>query len=86
MYFSFKGHIFRQSEGLSIDSSISGILAILFMDKRSFLKTTDKRYVDHIYLQTTNEEMADQFLHAICTSSWKLRNRKQHPTASHYYS
>lgn len=43
MYFSFKGHIFRQSEGLSIDSSISVILAILFMDKRSFLKTTDKR-------------------------------------------
>ena len=29
MYFSFKGHISRQSEGLPIDSSISGILAIL---------------------------------------------------------
>lgn len=54
MYFSSKGHIFHQSEGLSIDSSISGILAILFMHKRSFLKTTDKRYVDHIYLQTPN--------------------------------
>ena len=30
-----------------------------------------KRYVDDIYLLTTNEEIADQFHHAIYTSSWK---------------
>ena len=33
MYFTFEDRIFRQTEGLPMGSSISGILAILFMDK-----------------------------------------------------
>jgi len=32
MYFSFNRQVFRQKEGLPMGSSISGILAILFMD------------------------------------------------------
>ena len=47
-------------------SSISGILAILFMDKLDTINLSSdlmispyKRYVDDIYLQTTNEETAD---------------------------
>ena len=52
--------------------SISGILAILFMDKIEIIALSShlmispsKRYVDDIYLQTTNEETADHFHHII---------------------
>ena len=47
-------------------SSISGILAILFMDKLEKITVTQhllidpcKRYVDDIYLQTEDETQAD---------------------------
>jgi hypothetical protein len=62
MYFTFDCHIFRQIEGLSMGSSISGILGILFMDKLENIALSSyqfispyKRYVDDIYLQTNNE-------------------------------
>ena len=49
-------------------SNISGILAILFMDKLETIALSSdllinpyKTYVDDIHLQTTNEETADQF-------------------------
>ena len=73
MYFlAFNGQVFHQKEGLSIGSSISGILAILFMDKLVTIALSSqlpinpyKRYVDDIYLQTTSEEVADQFHHTM---------------------
>ena len=53
-------------------SSISGILAILFMDKLETIALSShlmispyKRYVDDTYLQTINEETADQFHNVI---------------------
>ena len=53
-------------------SSISGILVILFMDilqtialSLHLMISPSKRYVDNIYLQTTNEETADHFNHII---------------------
>ena len=68
MYFSFRDQVFRQREGLPMGSSISGTLAILFMDKLETIALSShlmispyKRYVDDIYLQTTNEETADHF-------------------------
>ena len=52
--------------------SISGILAILFIDKLEIIAPSShlmispyERYVDDIYLQTTNEKTADHFLHII---------------------
>ena len=49
-------------------SNISDILAILFMDRLETIAPSShlsispyKRYVDDIYLQTTSEDMADQF-------------------------
>ena len=68
MYFTFEDRIFRQTEGLPMGSSISGILAILFMDKLEQIALSShrfispyKRYVDDIYLQTANEEKANEF-------------------------
>ena len=46
MYFSFNGQVFRPKEGLPMGSSISGIMAILFMDRletdRPLLTPIDK--------------------------------------------
>ena len=49
-------------------SNISAILAILFMDGLETIALSSqlsispyKRYLDDIYLQTTSEDMADQF-------------------------
>ena len=68
MYFSFRDHVFRQREGLPMGSSISDILAILFMDKLETIALSShlmigpyKRYVDDIYLQPTNEESSAHF-------------------------
>ena len=81
MYFSvFNGQVFHQKESLSIGSSISGILAILFMDKLETIALSSqlpinpyKRYVDNIYLQTTSEEVADQFHHTMSNLHPKLK-------------
>ena len=66
MYFSFRNQVFHHREDLPMGSSISGILAILFMDKLDTINLSShlmispyKRYVDDIYLETTNEETAD---------------------------
>ena len=68
MYFSFNDQVFRQKEGLPMGSNISAILAIMFMDRLETIALSShlsispyKRYVDDIYLQTTCEDMADQF-------------------------
>ena len=80
MYFSFNGQVFRQKDGLPMGSSISGIMAILFMDKLETIALSShlsinpyKRHVDDIYLQTTSEEMADQFHHTINNLHPKLK-------------
>ena len=72
MYFSFRDQVFYQSEGLPMGSSILGIMAIIFMDRLETITLSShlmispyKRYVDDIYLQTTNEETADHFRHII---------------------
>ena len=86
MYFSFKGQVFRQKDGLPIGSSISGILAILFMDKLEIIALSSdllinpyKRYVDDIYLQTTNEETADQFHQTMNNLHPKLKFQIEKP-------
>ena len=64
MYFSFNDQVFRQKEGLPMGSNISGIMAVLFMDRLETIalsshlsKRPYRRYVDDIYLQTTGEDM-----------------------------
>ena len=45
MYFIFEDRIFRQTEGLPMGSSISGILAILFMDKLEQIALSSHRFI-----------------------------------------
>ena len=57
MYFSLRDQVFRQREGLLMGSSISGILAILFMEKLDTIALSTHlspymRYVDDIYLES----------------------------------
>ena len=89
MYFSLRDQVFRQREGLPMGSSISGILAILFMDKLETIAFSShlmispyKRYVDDVYLQTTNEETADHFHHIIhnVRPNFKFEIEKQETT------
>ena len=94
MYFSFRHQVFRQQESLPAGSNISGILAILFMDKLETIAFSShlmispyKRYVVDIYLQTTNEETADHFHDVINNVHPKLKNLKQRRVACHcHYS
>ena len=73
MYFAFRDQVFRQREGLPMSSSISGILGNHIHGKtrnhRPLLGPNDKPlqeiFLDDIYLQTTNEETADDFQHII---------------------
>ena len=67
-------------------SSVSGILAILFMDRLETITLSShlsispyRRYVDDIYLQTTDEEMADQFHHTMNTLHPKLKFEIEKP-------
>ena len=87
MYFSFNGQVFRQKEGLPMGSSISGILAILtFMDRIETIALSShlsispyRRYIDDIHLQTTDEEMADQFHHTMNNLHPKLKFEIEKP-------
>ena len=70
VYFTFDSDIFLQIKGLPMGSSVSGILAILFMDTLEKKAVTScryisqySRYVDDIYSQTTDEQQAENFLH-----------------------
>ena len=67
-YFQYESSIYLQVQGLPMGSSLSGILAILFMDKLEKKALFSclyidpyKRYVDDIYAQTTDESNADAF-------------------------
>ena len=67
-YFYINTQVFLQIEGLPMGSSLSGILAILFMDRleRGVINLYNisnpyDRYVDEIYSQASDEKEADAF-------------------------
>ena len=70
-------------------SSISAILAILFMDKLGTAALSShlmispyKRYVDYIYLQTTSEETADHHIINKVHPNLKFEIEKPETTSS----
>ena len=89
MYFTFEDGILRQTESLPMGSSISGVLGILFMDKLEQIALSSyrfispyKRYVDDIYLQTANEEKANEFHDTMNGLHPRLKFEIEKPTAS----
>ena len=75
-----------KKEGLPMGSNISGILAILFLDRLETIALSShlsispyRRYVDDIYLQTIGEEMADQFHHTMNNPHPKLKSEIEKP-------
>ena len=77
---------FPLKDGLPMGSSISGILAILFMAKlenvalsSNLLINPYKSYVDDIYLRTTNEATADQFYQTMNNLDPKLKFEIEKP-------
>jgi hypothetical protein len=66
-YLQFNGHTFLQVKGLAMGSSVSGILAIVFMDyleKKALLSFTHiglyGRYVDDIFALVINRDEAEK--------------------------
>lgn len=89
MYFTFEDRTFRQTEGLSMGSIISGILAIPFVDKLESIALFSrrligpyKRYVDDTYLQTTKEGKADELHCTMNTVHPRLKFEIKKPTSS----
>ena len=77
-YFSFKSSIYLQHQGLPMGSSLSGYLAILFVNKIEKAALTQyqplntyKRYADDTFFQTKDEEHANAF---------HLLMNQQHPS------
>jgi hypothetical protein len=68
-YFTFYGKIYQQTKGLAMGSSVSAILAILFLDtlERQALTSCNlitgyNRYVDDVFFLTRDENTANEFL------------------------
>ena len=87
-YFSFQSSIYLQHQGLPMGSSLSGYLAILFMNKIEKATLTQyqrlntyKRYEDDIFFQTKDEEHANTF-HLLMSQQHPIRNWK---TNDHVY-
>jgi len=77
---------FPPKKGLPMGCSISGILAILYMDRLETIALSShlsisryRRYVDDIYLQTTGEKMPDQFHHSMNNLHPKLKFEIEKP-------
>ena len=71
-FFTYQGKMYRQKGGLPMGTSISGPLAILYMDmlEKKFLLTSPTlsiyaRYVDDIFIITKSKEEADNIFHTI---------------------
>ena len=66
-----------------MSSNISGIVAILFMDRLETIALSShlsiRRYVEDIYLQTTGEEMEDQFHYTMSNLHPKLKFEIEKP-------
>ena len=80
MFFTFYSNVFCQIEGLPMGSSVSGILAIVFMDKLERMALLSYQFISlytrcvddiHVNAQTINEEHADEIhrnMNQACTS------------------
>ena len=88
-YFHFQQQIFLQTSGLPMGSSLSGILAILFMHRLESgvlntyqPPTSYSRYVDDTYNQAPDEQGADEFHLATNSAHPKIKFEIEKPIQS----
>lgn len=93
MYLSFENNIYLQEHGLPMGSSVSGILAILFMDhlENIALKSCRfvgiyGRYVDDVFILTTNKSEAELMLQIFNQQHLNIQFEIEHPNSSNQLS
>ena len=86
-YFTFKGNIYKQIQGLPMGNSISGTLAILYMnnlESKIFIDNTVsvalyKRYIDDILILCPNKTDAELFYRRINNIDPSIKFEIEHP-------
>ena len=88
-YFYFNTQVFLQIEGLLMGSSLSGILAILFMDRLECgvidlynISNPYDTYVDDIYSQASDEKEADAFHSTMNSAHPRIQFEIEKPNTS----
>jgi hypothetical protein len=86
-YLQFNDRLFLQKKGLAMGSSVSAILAILFMDtleRRIFLSnqwvSSYARYVDDIFILTKNKETAESIHESMNGLHPEIQFEIEHPS------
>ena len=85
--FTYKGKFFKQITGLPMGNSLSGLLAILFMDtiERKALSSIStsfalyRRYVDDTFILTTDKEQANNIYQTLNSHHPNIRFEIEHP-------
>ena len=85
-YFTFHGRTYKQIKGLPMGSSLSGLLAITYMDRleRQALDTCHdyaffSRYVDDIIILTSSRDEASNIAEAFSSVDKNIRFDMEHP-------
>ena len=88
-YFTFEGQVYAMRSGLPMGSSISSILASAFMYRLEIAPIRDlrlsiyKRYVDDIFLTTTDRDEAERILSVINRQHDAIKFELEHPEDGH---
>ena len=84
-YFTFEGEVYEQRAGLPMGNSISGIMAIVFMDsleRRALMHCQVglfKKYIDDYCLFTTNREEAEIIFQTLNAQHPNITFEVEHP-------
>jgi hypothetical protein len=92
-YFRFANHIFQQTSGLAMGSSVSAILSILFMNSIENQALTTftglscySRYVDDVFALVQDREAADQLLGTMNSVHENIKFEIEHPSQTNSLS
>ena len=85
-YFEYEGQMYKQKEGLPMGTSISGPLAIIYMNmvEQQLLTSSPRlclyaRYVDDIFILTTCKEEAENIFNMINNIDTHINFTIEHP-------
>ena len=86
-YFEFYGKVFKQISGLAMGSSVSPVLAVLYLHSiesrtlSSFNLTLYARYIDDCFLICSQQEVAASLLDAFNQADPNIKFESEHPRA-----